>query len=71
MNRILAIVFMAGGLLVLIWRISSGHTVSAEAARLITASPHDITGWLVVLGVISAISGAILGMRSSNRKREN
>lgn len=65
MNRILSIAFLAGGIALIVYGISSSNSISSDFSRFFTGSPTDKSIWLLVGGIVAAALGAGSLFRSS------
>lgn len=59
MNRILSIALLAGGIVLLVFGISSSDSIGSDFSRLFTGAPTDKTIWLLAGGGIAAVAGAV------------
>lgn len=64
MNKILSLAFLVGGILLIIFGISSSESLGSDVSRFFTGSPTDRTIWLLIGGIVAAIVGAGGLMRS-------
>ena len=63
-NRILAIVLIVAGVCLLFYGMQASHSFSSGLSRLFTGSPTDRTIWLISGGLVAAVAGLFMLMRS-------
>ena len=65
MNKILSLVFLAGGIALIICGVSASNSIGSDFSRLFTGSPTDKSIWLLIGGILAAIVGAAGLVRGS------
>jgi hypothetical protein len=58
MNKIVSLVFLIGGIVLIIYGISASQSLGSDFSRLFTGSPTDKSIWLLVGGIVAAAIGA-------------
>jgi hypothetical protein len=64
MNKALSLAFLVGGVVLLVFGISSAESFSSDVSRFFTGSPTDESVWMMVGGIILAITGLVSLARS-------
>lgn len=65
MHKVLGIVFLAIGVVLLIFGISSADSLASDVSRFFTGEPTDRAMWLLIGGVASLALGATLSVISA------
>lgn len=68
MNRPLSLALLIGGIIAIAYGISASDSVGSSFSRMFTGSPTDKTIWLLIGGIVAAISGLaglVRGSRSA------
>jgi len=58
MNRILSLAFLVGGIVLIIYGLSSADSLGSDLSRFFTGSPTDKTIWLLIGGIVATAIGA-------------
>jgi hypothetical protein len=65
MNRPISLAFLVGGIILLVFGISSAESLSSDVSRFFTGSPTDKSVWMIVGGSILSIIGLVSLLRGS------
>jgi len=68
MNKVISLVFLAGGVLLVIFGISASKSLGSDISRFFTGSPTDKAIWMLIGGVVLSIvgfAGLLRGSKSS------
>jgi len=68
MNRAISLVFLAVGVLLLIFGISASKSLGSQISRFFTGSPTDKAIWMLIGGVVLSViglAGLLRGSKSS------
>ena len=65
MNKAIPLAILAGGILLLVFGISSSNSVSSDISRVFTDAPTDKAIWMLVGGVVVTIIGLVGLLRGS------
>jgi hypothetical protein len=57
MNKLIALVILAGGVVLVIYGISASESFSSDVSRFFTGSPTDKTIWLLIGGIVAVVIG--------------
>lgn len=58
MNRLVSLVFLAGGIVLIIYGISASKSLGSDFSQFFTGSPTEKSIWLLIGGFIAAAIGA-------------
>jgi len=58
MNKIVSIVFLAGGIALIVYGVNASNSTSSGFSRFFTGSPTDKSIWLLIGGIVAAAIGA-------------
>ena len=58
MNKLTSLVFLAGGIVLIIYGAAASDSLGSDISRAFTGSPTDKTIWLLAGGVVAAAIGA-------------
>ena len=67
MNKILALALLGGGVALIIFGIKATNSFSSDVSRFFTGSPTDKAVWMLIGGIVAAIAGITMTLRSSKR----
>jgi drug/metabolite transporter (DMT)-like permease len=67
MNRIIAIVFLVGGVVLMILGIQATNSLSSDVSRFFSGSPTDKAIWMLIGGIVAAVIGLFGLMRKSKQ----
>lgn len=68
MNRILSLIFLAGGVVLIVYGVSASDSISSSFSRFFTGAPTDRTIWLLIGGIVAVgigLTGLLRGSKSS------
>lgn len=68
MNKIVALAFMAVGVVLVILGCEAYVSTTGGIARAFTAAPSDTSVWLLIAGLLAAITG-IFGFTENHSKQ--
>jgi hypothetical protein len=63
-NRIIGIALLVGGIILTIFGINAAESFGSDVSRFFTGSPTDRSIWMLIGGIIMAIVGLGLTLRS-------
>jgi ABC-type uncharacterized transport system permease subunit len=66
MNKAVAMAFLVGGIVLLVYGYHAAQSMNSAFSRIFTGSPSNKTIWMVTCGVIATITG-IIGLSSSSK----
>lgn len=58
MNKILSLVFLIGGVILIIAGLNASDSLGSDISRFFTGSPTNRSIWLLIGGTVAAIVGA-------------
>jgi hypothetical protein len=58
MNKLVSLIFLIGGIILIVYGISASNSIGSDISNLFTGSPTDKSIWLLVSGVVLAAIGA-------------
>jgi hypothetical protein len=64
MNRIIGIALLVGGIILAIFGFNEAESFGSDVSRFFTGSPTDRSMWMLIGGIIMAIVGLGLTLRS-------
>jgi hypothetical protein len=67
MNRIIAIVFLVGGVVLMILGIQATNSLSSDVSRFFSGSPTDKAIWMLIGGIVAAVIGLFGLIRKSKQ----
>jgi amino acid permease len=56
-NKLIALIILAGGIVLVIYGVSASESFSSDVSRFFTGSPTDRTIWLLIGGVVAIVIG--------------
>jgi uncharacterized membrane protein HdeD (DUF308 family) len=59
MPKSIALAVLVVGAVLLVWGINSANSAGSEVTEALTGSPTDKSMWLIALGALGAIAGAV------------
>jgi len=65
MNKPLSIAFLAAGIVLIVFGVSSTNAFSSDVSRFFTGSPTNKAIWMLIGGIVAAILGLFGLMRPS------
>jgi len=57
MNKIVSIALLVGGIMLIIFGIQATNSFNSDVSRFFTGSPTDKAIWMLIVGIIAAVSG--------------
>jgi hypothetical protein len=64
MNKIISLVFLVGGIVLIIVGFNATNSFSSDVSRFFTGSPTDKAVWMLIGGTLAAIIGLTGTLRS-------
>ena len=65
MNKIISLIFLIGGIVLLVVGFNATNSFSSDVSRFFTGSPTDKAIWMLIIGTFAAIIGATGMLRRS------
>jgi divalent metal cation (Fe/Co/Zn/Cd) transporter len=65
MNKIVSLALLVGGIMLIIFGIQATNSFSSDVSRFFTGSPTDKAIWMLIVGIIAAVSGVAGTLRRS------
>jgi len=65
MNKIVSIALLVGGIMLIIFGIQATNSFNSDVSRFFTGSPTDKAIWMLIVGIIAAVSGVAGTLRRS------
>jgi hypothetical protein len=67
MNKIASLALLVGGLVLIIMGINATNSFSSDVSRFFTGSPTDKAVWMLIGGIVAAVGGLAMTLRSSKQ----
>ena len=67
MNKIISIALLVGGVVLMIFGFQATNSFSSDVSRFFTGSPTDKAIWMLIGGLVAAIVGLTMTLRSSKQ----
>ena len=67
MNKIISIALLVGGVALIILGINATNSFSSDVSRFFTGAPTDKAIWMLIGGLVAAIVGLTMTLRSSKQ----
>jgi len=67
MNKMFAIVLLVGGVVLMILGVQATNSFSSDVSRFFTGSPTDKAIWMLIGGLVAAVMGLAMMLRSSKQ----
>ena len=67
MNKIVSLALLVGGVVLIIFGIQAMDSFSSDVSRFFTGSPTDKAVWMLIGGIVAAIVGLTMTLRSSKQ----
>ena len=67
MNKIVSLALLVGGVVLIIFGIQATDSFSSDVSRFFTGSPTNKAVWMLIGGIIAAIVGLTMTLRSSKQ----
>ena len=64
MNKIISLIFLIGGVALIIVGFNATNSFSSDVSRFFTGSPTDKAVWMLIGGILAAIIGTVGTLRS-------
>jgi uncharacterized membrane protein YdcZ (DUF606 family) len=65
MNKAIAIAFLVGGMVLIVFGINATESFSSDVSRFFTGAPTDKAVWMLIGGIVAAVVG-LFSLRSRN-----
>lgn len=67
MNKLIPIALLVGGVVLMIFGIQAMNSFSSDLAKFFTGSPRDKAVWMLLGGVVAAVVGLTMTLRSAKQ----
>jgi divalent metal cation (Fe/Co/Zn/Cd) transporter len=67
MNKIVSIAVLVGGVVLIIFGIQAMDSFSSDLSRFFTGSPTDKAVWMLIGGIVAAIAGLAMTLRTARQ----
>lgn len=67
MNKIISVALLVGGVVLIIFGIQATDSFSSDVSRIITGAPTNKAVWMLIGGIVAAIVGLTMTLRSSKQ----
>jgi Protein of unknown function (DUF3185) len=67
MNKIASLALLVGGVVLMIIGINATNSFSSDVSRFFTGSPTDKAVWMLIGGIVAAITGLAMTLRGSKQ----
>jgi hypothetical protein len=67
MNKIVSLALLVGGVVLIIFGVQATNSFSSDVQRFFTGSPTDKAVWMLLGGIVAAIVGLGMTLRSGKR----
>ena len=67
MNEIVSLALLVGGVVLIIFGVQATDSFSSDVSRFFTGSPTDKAVWMLIGGIVAAIVGLTMTLRSSKQ----
>jgi len=64
MNKVISLIFLIGGVALIIAGFNATNSFSSDVSRFFTGSPTDKAVWMLIAGTLTAIIGLTGTLRS-------
>ena len=68
MNKIVSLALLVGGVVLIIFGIQATDSFSSDVSRFFTGSPTNKAVWMLIGGIVAAIVGLTMTLRSSKQR---
>ena len=68
MNKIVSLALLVGGVVLIIFGVQATDSFSSDVSRFFTGSPTDKAVWMLIGGIVAAIVGLTMTLRSSKQR---
>jgi uncharacterized membrane protein YidH (DUF202 family) len=66
-NKIVSLALLVGGVVLIIFGIQATESFSSDVSRFFTGSPTNKAVWMLIGGIVAAIVGPTMTLRSSKQ----
>ena len=66
MNRPFGLALLVAGIVLLALGINASHSAASSVSRFFTGEPTDRAMWMIIGGILAAVTGGVLAGRSSS-----
>ena len=67
MNKIVSLALLIGGVVLIIFGAQATDSFSSDVSRVFTGSPTNKAVWMLIGGIVAAIVGLTMTLRSSKQ----
>jgi uncharacterized membrane protein YidH (DUF202 family) len=67
MNKFISIALLVGGVVLMVFGFQATNSFSSDVSRFFTGSPTDKAIWMLIGGLVAAIVGLAMTLRSSKQ----
>jgi len=67
MNEIVSLALLVGGVVLIIFGVQATDSFSSDVSRVFTGSPTNKAVWMLIGGIVAAIVGLTMTLRSSKQ----
>jgi divalent metal cation (Fe/Co/Zn/Cd) transporter len=67
MNKIVSLALLIGGVVLIIFGVQATDSFSSDVSRFFTGSPTNKAVWMLIGGIVAAIVGLTMTLRSSKQ----
>jgi hypothetical protein len=67
MNKILSLALLAGGIVLIVLGVQATDSFSSDVSRFFTGSPTDKAIWMLIGGIVAALAGLTMTLRSARQ----
>ena len=67
MNKIVSLALLIGGVVLIIIGVQATDSFSSDVSRFFTGSPTNKAVWMLIGGIVAAIVGLTMTLRSSKQ----
>jgi hypothetical protein len=64
MDKFASLALLAGGIVLIVFGINATNSFSSDVSRFFTGSPTDKAVWMLMGGVVAAVAGLAMLLRS-------
>ena len=67
MNKLISLVFLVGGVVLIVIGVNATNSFSSDVSRFFTGSPTDKAVWMLLGGIAAALIGLVGTLRRSKQ----
>ena len=67
MNKIVSLALLVGGVVLIVFGVQATDSFSSDVSRFFTGSPTNKAVWMLIGGIVAAIVGLTMTLRSSKQ----